>query len=873
MEISPERWLQLKEVFRVAIESEPQQRAAFLDQSCANDPVLREEIESLLTAHDGAEQFIEQPALASASEILSTDARDSWAGRSVGQYRILREIGRGGMGLVLLAVRADDQFKQRVAIKILRRGMDTEDILRRFRNERQILASLEHSNIARLLDGGMTDDGLPYFVMEYIEGEPLDKYADEHKLSTNQRLRLFRTVCAAVQHAHQNLVIHRDLKPSNILVTSDGEPKLLDFGIAKVLNPELTAQTIAPTATFMRLMTPEYASPEQIRGKSISTVSDVYSLGVLLYRLLTSHSPYHFMNRSPEEIEHLVCEIEPEKPSTAINRTEEIRTEKGITKITPATVSQWHDEQTDALRRRLRGDLDNIVLKALRKEPERRYTSAAQLSEDIRRYIAGLPVSARKDTFTYRASKFIGRNKVAAIAAAFFTLAIIAGLVIALWQADNARRQRDLAQHERAKAERINQFLQRMLSFSNQSVTSVSPVAVRKDVTVNEMLDQITPQVENELADQPEIRAQILRTIGSAYASQGQYDSAEKYLREALETQTQLDGEESAEAAATIVELGVLSYRQQKLDEAGRLLGKAVTFYRKQQQANSPEYSAAKFALALDHLGVVKYYQGDVNASLSLLKEALQISSGANLQGNERGVLTFNKSDLGGVLVAQGDTENGERLLDEAAAEYRQISDQPRWELGATLVMLGIAALNQNRLDEAERYLLESERIFRQTLGDANSYLVYNLDRQAAVWYKKNNLKAAEEKSRESVAMAQEFSPHNKLSWAGSLLTLGDIVTKAGRFKEGEDYYRQVLATYEAQATKNFATIVSVKIHLSQSLLAQNRLADAEQIALEAHDEAGQNLDGQNPTLKATTENLIKIYEKQGKHDLAQRLK
>jgi serine/threonine protein kinase len=255
------------------------------------------------------------------------------------------------MGAVYLAARADDQFKKRVAVKLLRRGLDSEDILRRFRHERQILASLDHPNIARLLDGGMTDDGLPYFVMEYIEGTPLDRYCDERRLSTTERLKLFRQVCAAVYHAHQNLIVHRDLKPSNILVTKDGEPKLLDFGIAKLLNPELTAHTMAPTATGIRLMTPNYASPEQIRGKNITTASDIYSLGVLLYHLLTGHHPYRLSSVLPQEIERVVCETEPEKPSTAISRVEEITTNEGTITITPDSVSRTRDGPPEALRR------------------------------------------------------------------------------------------------------------------------------------------------------------------------------------------------------------------------------------------------------------------------------------------------------------------------------------------------------------------------------------------------------------------------------------------------------------------------------------------------------------------------------------------
>ena len=528
--MTPEQWHQVKEIFHAATELPYEERASFIQQRSSGDLELLHEVKLLLESHDEAEHFIEKPALVSASEILPALDDHSRSGQSIGQYRVVREIGRGGMGVVLLAVRDDDQFEKRVAIKLLRRGMDTEDLLRRFRNERQILASLEHPHIARLIDGGMTEDGLPYFVLEYVEGEPLDKYCDEHRLPTSDRLQIFGKVCAAVQYAHQNLIVHRDLKPSNILVTSEGEPKLLDFGIAKLLDPKLNAYTISPTATMARLMTPDYASPEQIRGRPITTASDVYSLGVVLYRLLTGHPPYHFADSSPQEIERLVCDTEPERPSTAVSRVKAFTTGESVTRITPESVSKARQEQPDALRRRLRGDLDNIVLKAMRKEPERRYSSAAQLAEDIGRYTEGLPVIARKDTFTYRASKFIGRNKVGAAAAAVVLLAILAGLTTSIWQARVAR-------GERAKAEGVSRFLETMLLASSPTSTFRKR---KNDASVRDVLDEASKRLASGgLSGQPEVRAQLQRIIGASYISQGQFDLAEQNLTTALEAQTQ----------------------------------------------------------------------------------------------------------------------------------------------------------------------------------------------------------------------------------------------------------------------------------------------------------------------------------------------
>lgn len=428
-----ERWARVKELFEAAADLAPNERAHLLNNECNGDTSLRREVESLLAsdAHTGA--FIEQPVLEMPRDLFPESPIESLVGRQFGAYQIIREIGRGGLGAVYLAARADDEYRKEVAIKLVRRGLDTDDILRRFRIERQILAQLDHPNIARLIDGGTTDDGLPYFVMEYVDGEPIAAYCDSHGLSTAERLHLFRKVCSAVTYAHQNLVIHRDLKPSNILVASDGEPKLLDFGIAKLLGPEEDA--LAQTMTAQRVMTPEYASPEQVKGEKITTASDVYSLGVLLYEILTGQRPYRLKTRSPEEIARAITSEEPQRPSTTLARSEKSKLEIRNSKI-------------------LEGDLDNIVLMAMRKEPARRYSSVGQFSEDIRRHLEGLPVVARKDTVRYRAEKFVHRHKVAVTAAALIGVTLIGGIIATVWQANRATRAARIAARERDRAQR-----------------------------------------------------------------------------------------------------------------------------------------------------------------------------------------------------------------------------------------------------------------------------------------------------------------------------------------------------------------------------------------------------------------------------------
>jgi Tol biopolymer transport system component/tRNA A-37 threonylcarbamoyl transferase component Bud32 len=401
--MTPERWKQVKEIFNAALDRPVDERAAFLAEACGDDPALRQEIERLINSHEQAGDFIEAPAADIHDSLLTDDAVtmqfDAMVGRRVGAYRLVREIGRGGMGAVYLAVRADKEFSQRAAIKLVKRGMDTDFVIRRFRNERQVLAALNHPNIARLLDGGTTGDGLPYFVMEYIEGAPIHRYCDTRRLRVAERLGLFQQVCAAVAYAHERQVIHRDIKPGNILVTEDGTaglPKLLDFGIAKILDPDLAADTLDPTVTAMRMMTPDYASPEQARGEQVTEATDQYSLGVLLYELLTGHRPHQLRHRLPHEVARIISEEEPERPSEVITRAREITASDGRRTITltPEMVSRDRDSSPDELRRELAGGLDNIIMQALGKDPCHRYGSVHELSQDIARYLQGLHIAA-----------------------------------------------------------------------------------------------------------------------------------------------------------------------------------------------------------------------------------------------------------------------------------------------------------------------------------------------------------------------------------------------------------------------------------------------------------------------------------------------
>jgi non-specific serine/threonine protein kinase/serine/threonine-protein kinase len=491
----PHREQIVDELFARAVGLEPAERQKFF-AACAPggehlDTELVAEVEALLKDYSRAEaaRFL-HTALFSAG--ITEPTPTLAAGQEIEGYKILRFIAEGGMGEVYLA--EDTALQRQVALKLIKSNLKSKEVLRRFINERQILANLEHPNIARLLSAGATGDGQPFFVMEYVAGQPLDQYSTARKLPLTDRLKLFRTICAAVSYAHQHLVIHRDIKPSNILVTEDGTPKLLDFGISKLLDPTQTTETPAITATVARVMTPEYASPEQVRGDPVTTATDIYSLGVLLYELLVGHRPYRFQSSSPDEIARVICTVEPERPSTASARA--------------AEVSATNDAQPDIatleqLRRRLRGDLDNIILKALRKEPARRYASVSEFSEDIRRHLEGLPVRACKDTFTYRASKFVRRNKLAVAAAAIVSLTLVGGIIATAWEARVARAERARAEQRFNDVRRMaNSFMFELNDEIEKGPTKAREMLVKKAL---EYLDNLAQEGSSDPSLQVEL--------------------------------------------------------------------------------------------------------------------------------------------------------------------------------------------------------------------------------------------------------------------------------------------------------------------------------------------------------------------------------
>ena len=710
----------------------------------------------------------------------------------VGHYRLIQRIGEGGMGAVYLAVRDDDQYRKRAAVKLLRKGMETEELLGRFRRERQILASLDHDNIARLLDGGATEDGLPYLVMEYVEGQPVDQYCDTHRLSIRERLELFRAVCSAVHFAHQNLVVHRDLKPSNILVTPKGIPKLLDFGIAKLLNPDLSSPAIVATQVEQRVMTPQYASPEQIRGEPVTTAADVYSLGVLLYELLTGHRPYRLATRSLTEIARAVCELEPTRPSTVVQQEEEAPEGHGSARwLTPASVSETREGSPERLRRRLAGDLDTIVLMAMRKEPQRRYASAEQLSEDIRRHLEGRPVVARKDTLGYRAERFVARNRAGVAAAALVVLALLGGIAATAWQARAARAER--ARAERALGD-VRRLANAFIFDFHDAIEKLPGATPAREMVVKralEYLDRLAQDAPGDPALQLELAAAYARVGGiqwyRAWAHLGQTQGALESQRKALAIREAVVGADPANPAA-----------REALAASHHLVGDV-----------------------LEGMGKLEEALGHHRRSLAL-REELLATDPRNVALRKNLAITHDR--IGDILVSRGDRagalESYRKMqeITESLAGERPVDLDARYWVGVSYENLGrLRAADGDAAGALELYRRQLE-IFRGIVRSEPANAQVRRDLGVAYHSVGGRLGArgdwegALASYRQALALREELAaadPANQGARQDLSYTLDNVaaaLVALGRTAEARGYAGRSLELYKEQAQRTEAT-------------------------------------------------------------------
>jgi len=811
MTTTSERLRNAEEIFRLVADLPEPERALAIARRCGTDASLAHEVRSLLRHSRRLGTFLEEPALGAdfvlpppiaSSSPASAVEPDAMVGRAVGRYRIERRVASGGMGTVYLASRADDHFTQRVAIKIVKRGMDTEDILERFRRERQTLAALHHASIARLIDGGATEDGLPYLVMEYVEGQPIDAYCDERRLGVDKRLELFLQVCDAVRHAHQNLVVHRDLKPGNILVTSEGLPKLLDFGIATVIG---SGAAPSITSAHTRRLTPEYASPEQVAGAIVSTTSDVYSLGVVLCELLSGQPPYRFATRTPAEVRRTVAEDAPRPPSTLAESSDACVEAARARRSTPRQLA-----------RRLRGDLDTIVLSALKKEPERRYPSVEALATDIRRHLQQLPVSARRDTWRYRTGKFMRRHALVTALGSLSILLLAGGVAAFAWQARVAEKQRDGAVIARAEAEAITIFLQHMLESADPSVAGAS-------VTVRAMLDDAARRLDGELAGQPLVRASLQFTIGRTYLALGLYADAENQLREALRLRLEHLGPRHPEVAISEESLASVLYANHVLDEAATLLQDSLGIYR----ANSP-VAGAEVARVLGSLGAVRR--------------------------------------------AQGDLDEAERLQRDALGIRRAVGGPDDLDVAESLNNLAIVLQSRGRSDDALPLLRDALRIRRLRLGEDHPLVAQGTDNLAFTLSQKGDLDSAEPLYREALELEMRILGPDHPDVAVTQRNLAKLLIARKQFPEAEDLLRRCLDVRTRSLPASDIRTLVTRLDLARVLMAQGMQDPADALIEEALEATKDLAPGTEARGVALTQ-AAKYYDARGLPERAARLR
>ena len=860
------QWQQVEQVFLRALERSPAERVEFISVACAGDEAIRREVESLLASHENADGFMDSPAFEDGLKVVADSRSKSAAGQRAGAYRIVREIGRGGMGAVYLAERADEQYNKQVALKFVRHGADSDFMLDRFFRERQILANLDHPNIARLVDGGTTEDGTPYLAMDYVEGEPFDAYCDQKRLPTVERLRLFLNVCSAVHYTHQNLVIHRDIKPGNILVTDDGTPKLLDFGIAKLLEPEL-GQTADRNETIARLMTPQYASPEQARGETITTASDVYSLGVLLYRLLTGHHPYTFRTPVPSEVERTICEQDPEKPSTMISRVEETTEPDGTTTtITPESVSAARGEEPIRLRRHLEGDLDNIILMAIRKDPQRRYSSVEQFAEDIRRHLEGLPVIARKDTLAYRGGKFIRRHKAVVASAALVVLILIAGIVATAWQAwlaanqaKLATEQRDRARIETAKAERISAFLKTILSYADPSWYSPS-AGKRGEVKVIDALNEAAGRIDTELADQPEVRAELHHTIGSTFLALELFEKAEHHLRASLELYQAIYGKQHPKVAEGLYYLGAVMHKSDMIT-AEALYRQAIEMMRAVDKEN------INLPYMLDDFGGLLAQRGDPAAE-AILGEASELFR--QRYGDEHFTVTDTYLRFGILYESQGELERAQAIGEEALRRERRLPD-PQAPINC-LIFLSRIHIKKGEYTQAEAYYAEELDLARKYAGHNYPSVVGNLSCLSYIHYLKRDYVKAEKEARNALELCRQMPSGTRDFMTDTLSLLSLILVRSGKPAHAQSYLREALTQYRERQSKG-DTLYDSGMKLGECLILLRRYPEAESQLRESYEYLKAQYGEQNPSSVEARQHLVNLYEAWGKPEQAARFR
>ncbi len=804
--MTPDKWKKIESLFERAIEISGSERETFLKNECGEDNELFEEVVSLLSADQNEHSIFS----GSAADYFAVEDL-GFEGRNFGNSHAVKKIGAGGMGSVYLAERVDGVYSQQVALKVVNPGMNSHEIIKRFEEERQILARLQHPNIARLLDGGISDSGLPYFTMEYVDGIPVTEYCNNKDLSIEQRLELFKKICEAVLYAHQNLVIHRDIKPGNILVTEEGTVKLLDFGIAKVFEDDNEREFV--TRTMMRVMTPEYASPEQIRGEPVGTATDIYSLGLILYQLLSGCPPYELDTSSALEMERIICLTDPQKPSSMISKA-------------PANRKDYSSEGQPAkskqiikLRKKISGDLDNICLMAIRKEPERRYSSAAQFITDIDNHLNGLPVAARKSTASYRTGKFIRRHKAGLVIASAAVLIIT---FVTIFYTIRLAEERDRAQLEAEKSKKVAEFLSGIFKLSDPEQSR------GETITARELLDNGVKKIEHELSGQPEVLASMLAVTGNVYRSlglykkalfllqksytlndslfgdnspetaqslndlgnlnfaMGDYGAAAQKLKSAIEKRKTIFGEESPEAVESMNDLAMVLREDGKYEQAEKLLIASLSVRRKLLPPNSDEV-----AQSLNNLALIKEDKGEYDSAKVLFKESLVIKE--KLHGKIHPSVSETIGNLALLLQHMGNYSEAAELFDLTLKTDKKLYGDLHPAISTDLYNIASNDALMGDLNGAEKLYSEVLETDKKLLGEKHPYIALDLNNLGGILSDKGDYAGAEELYKKSLDLNEKIYGSEHPEVATSLSNLGVLYSRWGKYARAESFIKSGL--------------------------------------------------------------------------------
>jgi serine/threonine protein kinase len=807
--ISRARWQKIQSVFQEVADAAPAERAIRLADSCRDDTDLRHSVESLLASDEGTADPL-MIAIGAAAESLLEEHQDRLLGTRVGQYRIVSILGHGGMSTVYRGERDDAQYRQSVAVKVLHHATLHPRLRSRLHSERHILATLDHPSIARLIDSGELEDGTPYLVMELVDGESIEAYCDSRTLFVRERIELFAQVCAAVQYAHRNLVVHRDIKSANIFVTGDGAPKLLDFGIAKLLAPESLSHTLPVTRLQERILTPENAAPEQVLGRPITTATDIYSLGVLLYRLLTGRSPYRLLSYSQLQLERAICMDDPVRPSQMV-----VAKLSGEADADRSRISDRRGLSPQRLRARLSGDLDAVVAKAMRKEPDRRYQSVEALADDLNRHLLGLPVLARQADWRYNGAKFMRRHLLAVSGAAVIFLGLAAIAAVTLWQNHRIELARQATAQERDHAQQVSAFLVDVFSQADPFN------AQGREPTAKDLLERGAERISGNTALQPEVRAQLLESIGLAYRRQGLSERAIPLFEQAVAIRREERPFDPHRTAVALANLARALTDNGHLVSSQAYLEQALDMSRGGDQSPSPETAGILVQFGEFELDA----KSDPQEASKLLNQGLEIYRGL---GNQHLAVASTLNSLAATALWLGDFPLAERYQRESVTILQATVSRNHPEYAKALATLGYILTQRDRYQEAEQMLNEALEIERTVFG-ANNQRVAEIESHLGILYERQgDLPRAIQTTQIAVRIATERLGMNHYFTGYYLDNLASLYLKANDLSAAEHYAREALAVYAQTLPARHLYVSSTRRLLGEILLQRRSLAAAE---------------------------------------------